>query len=216
MLGSNKVGEVEEGSAFTVGQVKGKWLGVTVDGRSGWIGPDVVRHLDLFEAAGAGDLHRVRKLLDEGAFVDMRDKASEIQIAVAPSGETMFVGAEGNLKMKTDAGLGLVFEPPAGSKIMPLYPGEFTPLIKAAANGHLDVVKLLVERNADIDAQCGTGATALIEACTNGHVEVVELLLEKGADASLKTKAGQTALYWATENRHAKVANLLKAHGAKK
>lgn len=215
MIGSDVTGSIEAGTVLTLKQVRDKWLWVTVDGRSGWIDHDDVRRLDLLEAAAAGDVGRVQELLDGGAFVDTRDKPSEIQVAVSPSGQITYVGPEGNLKLKTDDGQEMIIEPPPGSKIIPLYPGKFTPLIRAAGKGHLEVVELLVERKADLDAQCGTGATALIEASTNGHAKVVQFLLEKGADATLKTKGGQTALYWAAENKHEKVISLLKAYGAK-
>jgi len=57
-----------------------------------------------------------------------------------------------------------------------------TALFFACANGHLDVVKILVnEFNADIEKTTKTDeSTALHWACLNGHSEVVKLLLEKG------------------------------------
>ncbi len=52
--------------------------------------------------------------------------------------------------------------------------------LKYAANmGHTDTVKLLIERGADVNAQDGK---ALIEAAYEGHTDTIKLLIEKGAD----------------------------------
>lgn len=55
-----------------------------------------------------------------------------------------------------------------------------TLLITAAVNGHLEIVKLLVENNWIIDYS-SDGITPLYAAARNGHLEVVKYLLEKGA-----------------------------------
>ena len=52
----------------------------------------------------------------------------------------------------------------------------------AAENGHLDVVRHLVEVGADKDKAMDTGATPLFIAAENGHLDVVLHLVEVGAD----------------------------------
>jgi ankyrin repeat protein len=52
----------------------------------------------------------------------------------------------------------------------------------AAAKGYTDVVKLLLERGANIEAMDNHGNTALFSAAALGRTEVVKLLLEKGAE----------------------------------
>jgi len=52
-------------------------------------------------------------------------------------------------------------------------------LCRASENGHLEVVKLLVEKGADIHAD---NDYSLKWASGNGHLEVVKLLVEKGAN----------------------------------
>jgi ankyrin repeat protein len=60
--------------------------------------------------------------------------------------------------------------------------GSPTALICAARYGHLEVVKLLLEKGANIEAHTwGQPATALSWAAANGHTAIVKLLLEKGA-----------------------------------
>ena len=52
----------------------------------------------------------------------------------------------------------------------------------AAMNGHTQVVKLLLEKGSDINAQIETNKnTALTLACFRGRDQVVRLLLEKKA-----------------------------------
>lgn len=55
-------------------------------------------------------------------------------------------------------------------------------LMIAAANGHIDTVRMLLERGAPVDAVDDEGRTALSLAAARGHHEVVKLLLNKGMD----------------------------------
>lgn len=52
-----------------------------------------------------------------------------------------------------------------------------TPLMTAAAHGHVDIVRLLVAAGADIDRQTDGCSTALIVACHYGQVDCVHALL---------------------------------------
>jgi ankyrin repeat protein len=56
------------------------------------------------------------------------------------------------------------------------------PLNSASNNGHVDVVKLLLEKGADWTVPNNDGWMPLNCASNNGHVDVVKLLFEKGAD----------------------------------
>src|SRR6266567_508293 len=60
---------------------------------------------------------------------------------------------------------------------------NLTPLNWAAYNGHLPVVKLLVERGAKIDTQTNkSGWTPLMNASAQGFPKVAAFLIEHGAD----------------------------------
>ena len=80
----------------------------------------------------------------------------------------------------------------------------------AAGSGHLAIVKLLVEKGADVNAKHFSGETALRMAAGEGHVEVVRLLLEKSADVTAEDNA---AIRAALEKSRVEVVKLLKAHG---
>ena len=77
------------------------------------------------------------------------------------------------------------------------------------------VVKLLLDRGADVKAKVNDGATPLWWPATEGKVEVVKLLLEKGADANEKGNTGVTVLMWAAGKGHTKAnAQMLLEAGA--
>ena len=89
------------------------------------------------------------------------------------------------------------------------------PMYFAAKGGHVNVVKLLLEHNADIhQARTDTGATPVFMAAQGGHVDVVTALVAGNADVNQATNQGTTPLKRATHNGHTAVAALLKQHGA--
>ena len=87
-------------------------------------------------------------------------------------------------------------------------------LPRAAANGNKAVVKLLLEKGAELEAKDGYSRTPLSCAVANGHEAVVKLLLEKGAELEAKDKDSQTPLSYAAENGHEAVVKLLLERGA--
>ena len=78
-----------------------------------------------------------------------------------------------------------------------------------SANGHHQVVELLLSKDQDINIQSYDGVTALITACCNGHHQVVELLLNKNPDINIQKKNGRTALMSACRNGLHQVVKLL-------
>lgn len=56
-----------------------------------------------------------------------------------------------------------------------------TALMRAAWQGHAEIVNLLVERGADVNAKSDLGLTVLMGAAKHGHTAVVEMLKKVGA-----------------------------------
>ena len=69
-----------------------------------------------------------------------------------------------------------------------------TLLATAALMGHTEVVALLLEHGADVNAKSRDGGTALHTAAFLGRAETTALLLEKGADTTLRNNMGSTAI----------------------
>jgi len=85
-----------------------------------------------------------------------------------------------------------------------------TPLIKASGEGYAEIVKLLLEAKADVNAATNADAsTPLYIASGNGHTEVVKLLLEAKANINAVTTNGLTPLYIASFQGHTEVVKLL-------
>lgn len=55
-------------------------------------------------------------------------------------------------------------------------------LMSAAAEGHLEIARLLLDRGADMNISNGWGRTVLYEAAEEGQPEMVRLLVRRGAD----------------------------------
>jgi ankyrin repeat protein len=88
------------------------------------------------------------------------------------------------------------------------YGGE-SMLHVAAKNGHLSMVKLLLERGGNIDIQDESGNTALHYATSAGRKDVVKYLLEHGADVSVVNAKEQKAIDYASIKGFNEIATLL-------
>ncbi|KAI1820388.1 ankyrin repeat-containing domain protein [Xylaria intraflava] len=78
-----------------------------------------------------------------------------------------------------------------------------TALHWAVENGHLQIVKLLEGKKANLNSQDSSGQTALSRAAWRGYTETVDFLLAQGAAHYIIDKNGKTALHLATEGeRH--------------
>ncbi|KAJ3337694.1 hypothetical protein HDU93_000701 [Gonapodya sp. JEL0774] len=89
----------------------------------------------------------------------------------------------------------------------------YTALIEACSTGHLETVKMLLDRGADIHFQ-HDGALRMASRC--GNVEIVQLLLSKGANLEPReyNVEGCSALCEAAEFGRSEVVLELLSHGA--
>ena len=114
----------------------------------------------------------------------------------------------------------------AGRRVGPLgMISSRTPLLKAVAGGHTEMVAVLLKAGADPNAPSLTfglgmlGSRTLLDtAATFGHTETVAALLEAGADPNTRMTLGLGLLLWGTplfaaavSGRTETVAALLKA-----
>uniref|UniRef100_A0A8I5ZVH8 CASK interacting protein 1 n=1 Tax=Rattus norvegicus TaxID=10116 RepID=A0A8I5ZVH8_RAT len=150
----------------------------------------------LHHAALNGNTELISLLLEAQAAVDIKDNKGK------PHGES---GAKGQLEP------GPPFPDPSFQVVQLLLssnmcaalleprPGDTTdpngtsPLHLAAKNGHIDIIRLLLQAGIDINRQTKSG-TALHEAALCGKTEVVRLLLDSGINAQVRNTYSQTAL----------------------
>jgi uncharacterized protein len=92
----------------------------------------------------------------------------------------------------------------------------FTPLMAAAQNGHIQVVQILLDHKATINAQASKSDNifALISAAGNGHEKIVQLLLDKDANPNMVNAEGITPLMIAAQNGYLGTMQALLEHGA--
>lgn len=90
----------------------------------------------------------------------------------------------------------------------------WTPLHYAATGSQPqqpEIIALLLEHHAFIDAESPNGTTPLMMAAHYGTRESVQLLLEEGADPSLKNQLGLTAAAFALRANRKDIADVIAA-----
>lgn len=92
----------------------------------------------------------------------------------------------------------------------------WTALHYAAATGHLQIVAVLLEHRADLNALSPNHTTPLMMAARKGNVSVAELLLKEGARLDVKNMQGMTALDFAIESEKKAMQDFLRNWSEKK
>ena len=156
-----------------------------------------------------GSVDDVRRLLDAGADVDVRDS----------DGDTPLHGAAILSRFEVVA---LLLE--AGAEVNARRSDGITPLHYAVSSsgGDPELIALLLEADADVNARGSAfhidfgsaGFTPLHAAVMWSGPEVVALLLQAGADVNARRSDGITPLHSAEKRRNPEVVTLLLEAGA--
>ena len=83
----------------------------------------------------------------------------------------------------------------------------WTALHYAASVGANDIVQILLDASAYIDAESPNKTTPLMMAARGGHILTVKLLLDEGADATLKNDQGLSAIDLARQFNHVDIVD---------
>ena len=84
-------------------------------------------------------------------------------------------------------------------------PGEMTALLYAARDGRMEIARVLISANAQVNQAEANGISPLVMAIANNHIDVAQLLLEHGADANATDWWGRAPLWTAVDLRDLEV-----------
>ena len=85
-----------------------------------------------------------------------------------------------------------------------------TSLILAASSNHIEVIKVLLQNNANIKAKDNNGDHAAYSAACHGALDALKMLVEKDGDViDLKGEYGETPLIAASRSRRVDVCKYL-------
>ena len=87
----------------------------------------------------------------------------------------------------------------------------WAPLHYAATGGHLEIIAMLLDQHAYIDAESPNATTPLMMAAHYGTPAAVRQLLEAGADPGLKNQLGLSAIDFANRANRKEAASLIGA-----
>ena len=164
---------------------------------------------DLITAAKTGDIQGVQLLLDQGVdleAVDLEMKATALDIAAR-------IGQAAMVQLLLDKGANIEARNKNGG----------TPLITAAFWRRSEIVLLLVEHGADVNAVDSTNRSAMYRAITDwgetGYYDdkrylITQILLNNGADIEIADQWGDTPLMVAVEYGKKDIVALLLDKGA--
>ncbi len=158
--------------------------------------------LELHEAAAAGQLARVKEIVEEDPALAKSFSPDGFPVFALPAVFGHLEVAEYLLGKGADVNAAAT----NGT--------GYNALTGAVASGHTSIVAWLLANGADPNYRYGAGYSPLLTAAANGHLGIVSLLLASGADLHAKANDGTTALRFAEQRGHAEVTEFLLSHGA--
>ena len=157
--------------------------------------------LELHEAAAAGNLSRVKKIVEEKP--DLAKSCSPDGFPVMALAAAF--GHEDVARYLHGQGADINAAATNGT--------GYTALTGAVAGSHDSIAKWLAENGANVNYRYAKGHSPLLEAAANGRLDIVRTLAAHGADLHARTDAGKNALNFAEERGHKEVAEFLVGQG---
>lgn len=91
---------------------------------------------------------------------------------------------------------------------------SYDALTIASYKGYRNIVEFLVKNGADVNIRDKDSYTPLMYACKKGYINIVEFLIKSGANVNVKTTDNNTPLILAVDHRKNNVVELLLQAGA--
>jgi ankyrin repeat protein len=167
--------------------------------------PAVLNAGEVHEAAKAGDLQKLKSLLDKDpSLLYVQDE----------QGKTPLHWATGRGQLAAMQVLLDTYRVDVNVRNK----NNGTPVHVAASQAQPEALRILLDHNALVDARAKNGATPLHFAAFKrkpGHLEAARILLEHKADVNARMDSGATPLLLALNNGNTEMAALLRKWGAK-
>jgi ankyrin repeat protein len=183
----------------------------------------------LSGAAANGQIDVVKFLLDKGAKIDAGEGDAGTALLRAVEGDhadivTLLLDKGANMDAGDRQGTTPLIEAVEKNRAalveLLLRRGARTEtnggsaLYQAALAGNLEILKLLLDKGANVNAQLGGGETILHVMATNGRAAIVKLLLENHANIEARDRFGLTPLMVTAQNDQVEAARQLLDAGA--
>ena len=88
------------------------------------------------------------------------------------------------------------------------------PLHGAAGKGSVELVRMLLEHGAEVNAWTKARSILLLMAAESGIVEVVQVLIKQGANVDVEDEEEETLLHRAARTGSVELVRMLLEHGA--
>ena len=128
---------------------------------------------------------------------------------VSAAGPTLFDATESG-----DHATALRLASAKGANVNAAGPDGTTPIMYAAANDDLELVRALIKAGANVKLKNQLGTSAITEAAIIGSAPIIEALLKAGADANFRNQDGETPLMAAARSGKLDAVKALLAAGA--
>jgi ankyrin repeat protein len=163
----------------------------------------------VHQAISENDMDKIKKMYDKGTNKDTYKGYSCMLLSYAIEN-----GTHDMIELLIDKGLDV------SCTQRTQYHDAHPLLIHVILNARFDrrydlkLVKLLIEKGADVNVTTQYGLTPIIVACNSENLEIAKLLIEKGANVNAANHIGKTALHTALDSCDREIVDFLIDNGA--
>jgi hypothetical protein len=161
----------------------------------------------LYQSSQRGHENLVQWALDHGADVNISAKRGHLEIYQTALERAASGGHPKIMKL-------LITH---GAQLFPISNGGRWAFERAAREGFLDVIRIMVECGFDLNDQYGLGKTSLLLAAVKrGRIECLQLMLDLALKIDITLDPGKAAHEYASSHGYISIRRLLETHSVAK